>query len=290
MLSRSAARTTGAVASTPTPPNGRAAVLGRPVAHSLSPVLHRAAYAALGLDWTYDAIECDAASLPAVLAERADWAGFSCTMPLKRAVLDVADVVMPTAALVGAGNTLLPVAGGRWRAANTDVAGIVAAVREQRVAPATATVLGAGGTAQAAVVALSALGLSACTVLVRDPSRTGEVAGTGASCGVSVSVGVLDVDAPALAADLVISTLPRGAADALADAIWRAPQGVLDAVYDPWPTVLASAAASAGATVISGALMLLHQAAAQVELMTGRAAPVDSMREALRLAAPGCGV
>ena len=272
------------MASTPTPPGRHAAVLGTPVAHSLSPVLHRAAYAALGLDWAYEAIECDAASLPAVLAARDDWAGLSCTMPLKRAVLEVADEVMPTAALVGAGNTLLPLADGGWRAANTDVAGIVAAVREHRVAPASATVLGAGGTAQAAVVALSALGLSACTVLVRDTARTGDVLGTGAACGVSVTVEVLGATARALAADLVISTLPRGAADPLADAVWRPGQAVLDAVYDPWPTVLAAAAQSAGATVISGALMLLHQAAAQVELMTGRTAPVDAMRDALRVA------
>lgn len=272
------------MASAPTPSSRHAAVLGRPITHSLSPVLHRAAYATLGLDWAYDAIECDAASLPAVLASRDDWAGLSCTMPLKRAVLEVADEVMPTAALVGAGNTLLPLATGGWRAANTDVAGIVAAVREHRVAPASATVLGAGGTAQAAVVALSALGLSACTVLVRDIARTGDVIGTGAACGVSVTVEVLGAGARALAADLVISTLPRGAADPLADAVWRPAQAVLDAVYDPWPTVLAAAAQSAGATVISGALMLLHQAAAQVELMTGRTAPVEAMRDALRVA------
>jgi shikimate dehydrogenase len=266
-----------------------AAVLGHPVAHSLSPVLHRAAYAALGLDWQYDAIDCDAASLSSVLADRSDWAGFSCTMPLKRAVLEVADDVMPTAALAGAGNTLLPRDGGGWRAENTDVAGIVAAVREHRVAPLSATVLGAGGTAQAAAVALSLLGLSSCTVLARDVSRAAAVVATGRGCGVAVTVDVLGVDAASLAADLVISTLPQGAADFLADAVWRPGQALLDVVYDPWPTVLAEAASSAGATVLSGALMLLHQAAAQVELMTGRTAPVDAMREALRYAAPGCG-
>jgi shikimate dehydrogenase len=100
----------------------------------------------------------------------------------------------------------------------------------------------------------------------------------------------LDVGAPQLAADLVVSTLPAGVADALADRSWRAGQSVLDAVYVPWPTGLAGAAGRGGATVISGALMLLHQAAAQVSLMTGIDAPVAQMRVALAAAAPGSGV
>jgi len=134
-----------------------AAVLGRPIAHSLSPVLHRAAYAALGLGWSYDAIDCGADDLRAVLDARPDWAGFSCTMPLKHAVLDVADEVSDAARQVGAGNTLIPRAGGGWRAENTDVHGIVAAL--DGLAFARCTVLGAGGTAQAALVALARLGI-----------------------------------------------------------------------------------------------------------------------------------
>ena len=281
--------TTGAVASGPGEPGRCAAVLGRPVAHSLSPLLHRAAYAALGLDWRYEAIECDEAALPGVLAARAGWAGFSATMPLKRAVLEVAGEVSRTATLAGAGNTLLPRPGGGWRADNTDVAGIVAAVREQRLAPGSATVLGAGGTAQAALVALAGLGIPECAVLVRDRARAGEVVATAGRCRVSVRLGELRPGAVDLAADLVISTVPRGAADALADAVWRPGQAVLDVVYDPWPTVLAEAAVSAGASVISGASMLLHQAAVQVELMTGRPAPLEQMRQALRWAVPNCG-
>jgi shikimate dehydrogenase len=270
-------------------PARRAAVLGRPVAHSLSPVLHRAAYAALGLNWAYDAIECDEDGLAPVLAARAGWAGFSCTMPLKRAVLVVADEVAPRAAAVGAGNTLLPLAGGGWRADNTDLTGIAEALREAGVRASSATVLGAGGTAQAAVVALGRAGTTRCAVLVRDVTRTAEVRRAAAAVGVTLDVGRLDPDSPHLAADLVVSTLPAGAADALAGREWHAGQSVLDAVYDPWPTKLAAAVASAGGTVVSGAAMLLHQAGAQVELMTGRAAPVAAMRAALRAAAPGCG-
>ena len=131
----------------------RAAVLGRPIAHSLSPVLHRAAYAALGLDWSYEAIDCGAEELAAVLAG-AGLGGFSCTMPLKRAVLEVADEVR---AARGGGRRrqhAAPRPGGGWIADNTDVVGLAETVREAGLAPASVTVLGAGGTAQALVAAL----------------------------------------------------------------------------------------------------------------------------------------
>jgi shikimate dehydrogenase len=271
-------------------PPRRAGVLGRPIAHSLSPVLHRAAYAALGIDWRYDAIECGETDLAAVLAERRDWAGFSCTMPLKRAVLSVADEVRAVAAAVGAGNTLLPRDGGGWIADNTDVAGVVAALREAAVAPASVTVLGAGGTAQATVGALAGLGVSRCAVLVRDRARADALRRTGDAVGVRLDVAPLDALAPELAADLVVSTLPAGAADPLAESLWRPGQVVLDVVYDPWPTRLAAAARRAGATVLSGAVMLLHQAAIQVELMTGRPAPLPAMRAALRAVRPNAGL
>lgn len=255
----------------------KAAVLGRPIAHSLSPVLHRAAYRALGLAWTFDAIEVGVDELAPLLASSGpEWAGFACTMPLKRAVLDVASAVTDRAAAVGAGNTLLRRADGGWSADNTDVAGIVAALREAGVgAPATVSVLGAGGTAQAAVVALAELGVHRCTVQVRDASRTTDLAATARRAGVEIDLAPLGDSR----ADLVISTLPPGAADPIADRVRAG--ALLDAVYVPWPTRLAAAASASGATVVSGALMLLHQAAVQVELMTGQPAPVAAMRAAL---------
>jgi shikimate dehydrogenase len=254
-------------------------------------VLHQAAYRTLGLDWDYTAIDCGAADLRGVLAQRADWAGFSCTMPLKRAALDIADESDPLATAVGAANTLLPLSHGGWVAHNTDVRGVVEAVRgDATSAPRSATVLGAGGTAQAVVVALAQLGVRACSVLVRDRSRTDDVQATAERAGVEITVDVLHADAPRLSADLVISTLPSTAADQVAGFTWHTGQIVLDVVYEPWPTELARHAAARGATVRSGALMLLHQAAAQVELMTGQPAPVGSMRSALRAARPGCGV
>lgn len=267
------------------PRHRSAAVLGRPVQHSLSPVLHRAAYAALGLDWSYTAIDCGADDLPGVLAARAGWAGFSCTRPLKHAALQVAVEVAPVARAVGAANTLVPVADG-WRADNTDVAGIVAALAEQAVAPRTVTVLGAGGTAQATLAALVALGVPGCDVLVRDPARAAELRASAARIGVALRVATFAEPGAALDADLVISTLPPRAADG----IRTGARAVLDVVYAGWPTPFAAAAGTRGATVVSGAAMLLHQAAAQVSLMTGQDAPVPAMRSALAAAAPGCGI
>ena len=261
----------------------RAAVLGRPISHSLSPELHRAAYRALGLPWTFDAIDIGPEQLAELIRSRGpDWVGFACTMPLKRAVLAVADAVSPRALTVGAGNTLLHQPDGTWTADNTDVTGIVASLREAGVAPATASVLGAGGTAQAAVVALAELGVPRCAVLVRDVARTADVLQTATRAGIDIEVGSLD-DA---VGDLVISTLPAGAGDRLAARAWRPGQALLDVVYAPWPTPLARAVTAAGGVVVSGALMLLHQAAAQVELMTGRPAPVEAMRAALHESVP----
>jgi shikimate dehydrogenase len=210
-------------------------------------------------------------------------------MPLKRALLDVAAEIRPTAAAVGAANTLLPGPDG-WIADNTDVAGITGALAEHDLHPSSVTVLGAGGTAQAVIVALRDAGVGECAVLVRDLSRTAQLRAAADRAGVALGIGSLDPAAAALRAALVISTLPGGAADPLATRPWSSGQAVLDVVYSPWPTKLAASAAAAGATVLSGALMLLHQAAAQVELMTGEAAPVEAMRAALASAAPGCGV
>lgn len=258
----------------------RAAVLGRPVAHSLSPALHRAAYSALGLDWTYEAIDCGVAELPVVLAERTGWAGFSCTMPLKHAVLDVAAEVRPTAAAVGSANTLYPGPDG-WVAENTDVDGVLGALAGAGVALAgrDVTILGAGGTAQAVVAALARAGSGDVTVLVRDPSRAAAVSATAGRLGVALTIGTLGADTPP--AGVLVSTLPAGAADGFAARRWPRDQVLLDVIYAPWPTVLASAVTAAGGTVVGGAAMLLHQAVRQVELMTGRPGPLDAMRAAL---------
>ena len=262
----------------------RAAVLGSPIAHSLSPVLHRAAYAALGLDdWTYTAIECDEAGLPALIAgcDRR-WAGLSLTMPLKRAVLPLLDDTEPLAAEVGGANTVV-FSGGRRQGYNTDVPGMVAALAEAGVtAPPSATILGAGATACAALAAVRALGVAAIRVQVRDKARAGDLLAAARRLGVAVELRVFGT--PVRDGDLLISTVPAGAADIYAERVLdpRArPSAVLDVVYHPWPTSLAAAASQSGLIVTSGFDLLLHQAARQVELMTGlRPAPLEPMRAA----------
>ncbi len=267
-------------------------MLGKPIGHSLSPVLHRAAYRALGLaGWSYTAIECDEQGLAGLLAGSDEQVvGYSCTMPLKRQVLRVASSVSPEAAAIGAGNTLLRRDGG-WHADNTDWIGIRDALAPTPIGGAV-TVLGAGGTAQAALAALSSLagrsGVEQVTVLVREPSRAGPLLASAQRLGLPVRVASLSERRHWLEADLIIATLPAGAADRFAGLPFRRDQALLDAVYHPWPTPLAAALAAAGATVVSGASMLLHQAARQVELMTGSAAPVEAMRAALLAAVPGC--
>lgn len=205
-----------------------------------------------------------------------DWAGLSLTMPLKQAVLPLLASCSPLASAVGAANTVL-VRDGGLAGDNTDVAGIVSALREGGVTRvSTAVVVGGGATAASALAALRQLGCSTPTVLVRDPSRTGPLLEAAGRLGVSPSVEVLGAALPP--SDVVVGTVPAGADDLAPP---PSPGVLLDVVYDPWPTPLAAAWKAAGGVVVDGAVMLLHQAAAQVELMTGRPAPVEAMRAAL---------
>jgi shikimate dehydrogenase len=264
----------------------KAAVLGHPVAHSLSPVLHRAAYAALGLDgWTYDLFECDEAGLPAFVGSCGpDWAGLSLTMPLKRAVLPLLDHTDHLAAATGGVNTVVFRPEGRY-GYNTDVQGIVDALTEAGAAPGSVTIIGAGATACSALAAAGELGLPGADVVLRDPSRAGGLLATAGRLGLKVRLRPWsDLSQPgAVLPELLISTVPAGAADDLAERmllLQQAPPAVLDVIYAPWPTPLAAAAEAAGSVVASGFAMLLHQAAAQVELMTGKPAPLEAMRQA----------
>ncbi|MFI9640730.1 shikimate dehydrogenase [Micromonospora sp. NPDC051925] len=263
----------------------RAAVLGRPIAHSLSPVIHNAGYAAAGLDgWSYTRIECDAEELPALVAGLGpEWAGLSVTMPGKEAALAVADRASPVAAAVGAANTLVRRPDGSWYADNTDVTGMVAVLTSAGVLPGAAvTVLGAGGTARAALAAAARLGATEVTVVARRPAAVAQLGPVAAAVGVEL-VAVDWSDAAAHThADLVVSTVPKGVADLLAAEVDWGPSTVLfDALYDPWPTPLAASALAAGRRVVSGLDLLLAQAVGQFTQFTGVPAPVDAMRAAL---------
>ena len=268
----------------PTP--RRAAVLGSPIEHSLSPVLHAAAYRILGLAWSYQAIECNELQLPAVLSGLDEsFIGLSLTMPLKRAILPLLDDMSELARAVGAANTVLFEGLGpflRRRGENTDVPGMVAAIKAIRPdAVGRAVILGAGGTAAAALAALREFGVERPTVVVRNRERAGELLEAAGRLGVSPEL----VDWPGAAAlagaELVISTVPAGAADSLAQDSPLGPgQLLFDVLYEPWPTPFAEAGQASGAQVIGGLELLVWQAAFQVELMTGRPAPVDAMRSA----------
>ncbi|TFV73491.1 shikimate dehydrogenase [Blastococcus sp. CT_GayMR20] len=259
----------------------RAAVLGRPVAHSLSPVLHRAAYAALGLgDWTYDALDIGAADLPVLLAGLGDeWRGFSVTMPCKQAAVDAADLVEPLPRLLHAANTLVRTEAG-WRAENTDVTGVGMALQLAGVSDVgTAVILGAGGTAAATAVALSSLGAEHVEIAVREPARAADVVRV--LDVLEVPTTVTRLSGTTLDAPLVVSTVPVGAQPDLLDLPWRAGHTVLDVLYAPWPTPLAQRVGDVGGTVVGGLDVLFWQATVQVELMTGRPAPIEAMRRAL---------
>ena len=259
----------------------RAGALGSPIAHSRSPDLHLAAYRALGLrDWTYERIECGAEELPGVVGGFGpEWVGVSVTMPGKFAALRFADERAQRAALVGSANTLVRTTRG-WRADNTDIDGVAGAVGS---ASGRALVCGSGGTAPAAVVGLAELGVPGITVVARNPEKAARLVDLGTRVGVATRFCGLDSGELAdqvAAAEVLVSTIPADVAARYADTFAAIPV-LLDAVYDPWPTPLATAVAAAGGRVISGVQMLLHQAFAQVEQFTGLPAPREAMTCAL---------
>lgn len=262
----------------------RAAVLGSPIAHSLSPVLHRAAYADLGLgEWTYDRFEVDEAALPGFLdGLDGTWAGLSLTMPLKRAVIPLLDGISATAESVEAVNTVVLTDDGRRLGDNTDIPGIAAALRERGVEKvASATVLGAGATASSALAALARICTGEVTAYVRSTERAAEMRHWGERLGVDVRTADWSRAAEGLGAPLVVATTPAGATDGLAAEVPEHPGTLFDVLYEPWPTPLAAAWADRGGAILGGLDLLVHQAVLQVEQMTGcPTAPLAAMRAA----------
>jgi shikimate dehydrogenase len=261
----------------------RAAVLGKPIAHSLSPALHRAGFHAVGLvHWTYDRMECDAAQLPGLLENAgAEWAGFSITMPGKAAAAAAAQSRGSRVDLLGAANTLLRTPEG-WRAENTDVDGVIGALGAAGVRADSVLVLGGGGTARSVVAAVAEMGVAAVVLAGRHPAGISQCAELAGSLGLQVTLSDLSVDSISRCTSgvqLVVSTVPAGAADHLAAALASVP-ALLDAVYSPWPTPIA-AAAGPGRITVTGLDMLMHQAFSQFELFTGIPAPKSAMRAGL---------
>jgi shikimate dehydrogenase len=257
----------------------RCAVLGSPIEHSLSPALHRAAYTQLGLNWTYDKLEIDQHRLaPFVAGLDESWRGLSLTMPLKVAVLELGEVDQ-LAQLAGAGNTLILEADTR-RVYNTDVGGLAWAVRQVTTVPLPrVTILGTGATASAALIAAAQLGAQQVTVAARTPSRAEPLRALSRELGVELEIRPWWARLPQT--NLAVSTVVSGAADTIAPSVADSTPLIVDAIYDPWPTVLATTAQQAGCTVVSGRDLLIGQALLQIELMTGRSVSAEVLYAAL---------
>ena len=273
----------------PTAATRLAGVLGHPIKHSLSPVLHNAAFAEVGLDWAYVAFDVlDGACPVAVAGIRAlGVQGLSVTMPHKRTVAEVCDELSATAAALGAANTVVR-RGDRLIGDATDGPGFLASLRAAGHDPAGSTclVLGAGGAAAAIAHALGGAGASRVGVLARRPEAAAAVAALAGVVGRparaadlaeadlvvnATSVGMSDTaGAGAIPFDLDVSALGPG-------------QVVVDLVYHPLRTPLLVAAEAAGATPVDGLGMLVHQAALAFELWTGVAAPLGVMAAAARI-------
>ncbi|MCD0484541.1 shikimate dehydrogenase [Streptacidiphilus sp. ASG 303] len=265
---------------------GRTAVLGSPIGRPLSLTLHRAAYAAMGLDRNCEAVECGEPALPALFDSLGDGrAGLCLAVPLKRAVLPLVDEVSDLALDVGGADTVV-FRHGRSFGDHAGVHGITTALHQAGLgAPGSAVVLGGGAAACSALAALRELGVREPVVVVRERSRAGEVEAAAGRLGVSVDLHHFDaLDRLLRGVSVVVSTLPANAADPLAPAVAHSGAAVLDAVCSAWPTRLAKAAGFAGSTVVDGLSVLLHRTVRQVELLTGLTdVPVAAMRRAARV-------
>ncbi len=271
------------------PTTRRCGVLGDPIAHSLSPTLHRAGYAELGLDWDYDAHRVGSGGLPDFLAglrqgQGDGWRGLSLTMPLKHEAVALVSEISERARLAGAVNTIVfddrlvgdPVLCGD----NTDIPGAIAAIRERTTAPlSSAVIIGGGATATSLGLALADLGVRRLEIVVRSTGRAYEAVETVARHPGRPEVTVRRLDElTELTADLVASTIPAEAQDSRLVAACGGVPIIFEVLYDPWPTPLV---ASVGDRVlVSGLDLLVHQAAVQFELFTGVPAPVSAMRAA----------
>lgn len=268
----------------------RCGVLGDPIDHSLSPVLHRAGYAALDLDWEYDAHRVPAGGLPAFLADvvgaDAGWRGLSLTMPLKREALALADIVSDVAVAAGAANTLV-LDRGRILADNTDVPGALAAIRERHPQQVrSASILGGGATAGSVLLALAESGCREFQIQVRSAARAAQTLAVAERFSDSLKLRVVGLEEPPVG-DLLVSTIPASAQTPdLAAGAARLPV-VFDVIYDPWPTPIAAAGIASGALVVGGLDLLVHQAALQFSIFTDLPAPLEAMRRAGVAAAAG---
>ncbi|GAA3531758.1 shikimate dehydrogenase [Aeromicrobium panaciterrae] len=252
------------------------AVIGSPIAHSLSPAMHRAAYADLGLDWTYDAVLVEEAELQEFLGSLGDDVrGLSVTAPLKRRLAEL--VELESGPPLGVANTVV-FDDGVPTTYNTDVPGAVNALTERGITRVrTVRILGGGATAASIAYALSTMGAADVELVVRDRDRAREAVGVARSAGLETSVRLLDE--PLLdRVDLLVSTVPADVVNGQVHELVEASRAVFDVVYNPWPSHLVEVAGELPCA--TGLDLLAHQAALQVGLMTGSPVSPQLLRDA----------
>ena len=257
----------------------RAAVLGSPITHSLSPALHKRAYELLGLPASYGSIDLTPERALDFFKEALieDWTGFSLTMPLKESIFDLSDSlhfeIEPVAVRMRSANTILKV-GDTFRASSTDRTGFIRlldSVKKDRVA-----VIGGGGTARAALGALDGKARN-IDFLLRNLSRA-EALSTISS---SSAVNFYGMDRSLQGYDLVISTVPAGASDLIAESLDFMIPTVFEVLYNPYPTKLLTKAITLGSNVFDGIDLLVEQALDQIALFSGTTFDLEPMRQEL---------
>jgi len=273
-------------------------LLGWPVEHSLSPALHNAAFAALGLNWAYLPLPTPPDHLPDVLRglARCGFRGLNVTIPHKQAVLPLLDALSPTAAALGAVNTISIEVNDDGnpclRGDNTDVEGFLHPLRVQNLTPRSAVVVGAGGAARAVIYGLLQLGAQRIYLLNRNPGHALQLAQSLqplAADGVSIiplPFGPSTLIEVCQSAELLVNTTPLGMWPHTEGSAWPeetpmpAHLTVYDLVYNPCQTRLLQIAEQSGARAIGGLEMLIHQAAAAFQIWTGQPAPIEAMLQA----------
>ena len=257
----------------------RSGVVGDPAGHSLSPAIHRAGYAAVGLDWDYQAYTVATEEFGGFVRARLhdpEWVGLSVTAPHKEAVVSFGEPDEPTR-LLGVGNTI--VFGDNPTVHNTDVPGFVRAWRAHGLeAPLRAAIVGNGATARSIVLALAGLGAREVVLLARAPERAAGVVELARTLGMAADAVLLGTDPGAV--DLVANTIPVAATEPHADLLAARAGAVFDVVYDPWPTPLGAAAQREGRIGLNGLDLLAGQAVDQFLLLTGRPITFELARSA----------
>ena len=259
----------------------RAAVLGSPISHSLSPRLHAAAYKYLGIEGSYVSFEVSSGNLKKFLSDKeSGWSGFSLTMPLKEEALTCAAVIDPLVQKIGCGNTLVK-RNGKWHLYSTDVLGFQNSFKAKNVnIPSSVLIIGSGATARAAVAAFDDKNTQ-IQILHRNVDR--EVSLQSAVLNSSLKFHMWGEKLDFKTFDLVINTTPKFILDELSKDISGKPKGVFfDVIYEPWPTDFANNWSSNGGEVISGLELLIAQGVEQVKIFTGEEISTDSLTAVLR--------